>query len=193
MIFHWKTKLKVLLVFEFSQINFKVLGEIYLKVRISSQNDDNSPQISRNSPQSANFTSNWNFFIKARKNQPNLPLFRVICFLLHNLENSLASHCTVFWISINGDCFFKWTNIILPVNVDPGTALLSDLPYCATLTSYDCTNHVTRDENSERKVSLTSWAAGYIAILRAVVALSATLLRWSWGWSSAWRLGFALE
>ena len=49
----------------------------------------------------------------------DLPFVSVISFLLHHFQNTTASISAVLRIAVNGNGFFQWADILLPMNVHP--------------------------------------------------------------------------
>lgn len=78
----------------------------------------------------------YNFYKpKPRITKKYLPLICIVSFLLHNLQNFLASIGAVFWIAINRDSLFQRSNVILSMDVNSSSGLLCYLSDCGTLSS----------------------------------------------------------
>lgn len=104
-----------------------------------------------------------------------LPFFRIVRLLLHNFKNALASHRTIFRIPINRDRLFQRSDIVLSMNINACTALLRYLTYRASLATNNRTHHIACNENTQWKISLTSWTTARHAAVLRTTALTATL------------------
>lgn len=58
-----------------------------------------------------------------------IPLVRVVCFLLHDLQDLLARVSAVLGIAVDGDRLLQRPDIILAVHIDSGARLLRDRAY----------------------------------------------------------------
>lgn len=107
-----------------------------------------------------------------------LPFVGVDGFLLHHLQDAFACVCTVIRIAINGDGLLQWTDIVLAMNVDTGTALLCDLAYGAALSADYGADHVALHQQPQWEIGLaagTATAGWQRTILAAAIPLNTLL------------------
>lgn len=85
-----------------------------------------------------------------------LPFVNIVHFQLHNLQNTPACVGTVFRIPVDCDRLLHRSHVVLAMDVDASVTLLCDLSDRVSATANDGADHVTLDEQTQRKIRLAS-------------------------------------